>query len=187
MFRYIICIAICAVIWVVNGKEITQAVRERAISEIYIHTGLGIFLSLLTLEWTLAVFRFWTRFEILWLRVIGFILFIPPAYLVAASHYELKHKGRPKTTRINTTTSFVNTGIYGVIRQPMTLGMAMWSIAVIVVFQSILSIILGISSTVCFWLSAKTEGEYNIVKFGDNYREYIKNVPMWNIMRGLRR
>lgn len=69
----------------------------------------------------------------------------------------------------------------------MTLGMAIWSIALILVFQSVLSIILGASSIVCFWLLARKEAEYNIGKFGDNYREYMKKVPMWNIIRGLRR
>lgn len=187
MYRYILSVAICAVIWIVNGKEIIGALRERATSEIYIHTGLGIFFSLLTLEWALGVFRLWTRFEILSLRVIGLILFIPSAYLVATSHYELKHKGRPATAKISTTTAFVDTGIYCIVRQPMTLGMAIWSIALILVFQSVLSIILGASSIVCFWLSARKEAEYNIGKFGDNYREYMKKVPMWNIIKGLRR
>ena len=187
MYRYILSVAICVVIWIVNGKEIIRALRERATSEIYIHTGMGIFFSLLTLEWALGVFRLWTRLEILSLRVIGFILFIPSAYLVAVSHYELKHKGRPTSAKISTTTAFVDAGIYRIVRQPMTLGMAIWSIALILVFQSVLSIILGASSIVCFWLSARKEVEYNIGKFGDNYREYMKKIPMWNIIRGLRR
>jgi protein-S-isoprenylcysteine O-methyltransferase Ste14 len=186
MYKYLLCIIICAVIWIVNGRWLIQIVRERITSEFYIHIGLGIFFSLLTLELTLGTLNVWMRFDILWLRVIGFILYIPSAYLVAASMYALKHSGESATADFTATTAFVDTGIYGVVRQPMTLGIAIWSIALILVFQSILSIILCVPSIVCFWISARKEGEYNIKKFGDDYRKYMKQVPMWNVLKGLR-
>lgn len=186
MYRYILCIIILAFIWIVNGRWIFQSARERITSEIYIHIGLGIFLTLLTLELTLGTFSLWMRFDILWLRVIGFILYIPSAYLVAASIYALKHRGRPATADFTTTSTFIDTSIYRLIRQPMTLGITIWSIALIFVFQSVLSIILCVPSIVCFWISARKEGEYNIRKFGDDYRKYMKQVPMWNVFKGLR-
>ena len=77
--------------------------------------------------------------------------------------------------------------MYGIIRQPITLGMTIWSIALILVFQSILSIILGTLSIFCFWMSARKEAEYNIKKLRDEYKEYMKKVPMWNIFKGLRK
>ena len=187
MYRYILCITICAVIWVVNGKWLVQAVRKRIASEIHIHTGLGIFFSLLAVELTLGVFRPWMRFDILWLRIIGLILYIPSGYLVAASMHALKSRGKPESADPTATTTFVGTGIYSIVRQPMTLGMAIWSVALILVFQSILAIILGVISIICFWMSARKEGEYDIGKFGDKYREYIKRTPMWNIFKGLRK
>jgi len=36
-------------------------------------------------------------------------------------------------------------------------------------------------------MSAKTEAEYNLKKFGDEYKEYMKKVPMWNFLRGLKK
>ena len=33
--------------------------------------------------------------------------------------------------------------------------------------------------------SAGTESEYDILKYGDDYREYMKGVQMWNIARGI--
>jgi protein-S-isoprenylcysteine O-methyltransferase Ste14 len=77
--------------------------------------------------------------------------------------------------------------MYSLIRQPITLGMAIWSVALISVFQSIPSIVLGASSMLCFWMSARKEAEYNVRKFGDRYKTYMKMVPMWNIIGGLRR
>jgi len=183
MWEYILCIGICTVIWIVNGRWIIQAARERFTGEIYAHIGLGIFFTLLTLELTLGILKLWMRLDILWLQVIGFILYIPSGILVFGSAIELKRKGKPKTYDPSYTTTFVDTGMYGIIRQPITLGMTIWSIALILTFQSILSIILGVSSTFCFWMSARKEAEYNIRKFGDEYKEYMKKVPMWNFFK----
>ena len=113
MYSYILCIGICAVIWTVNGIWLRQAVRKCITSEIYIHTGLGIFFSLLALELTLGTFKLWARLDIFWLEVIGLALYIPSAYLVAASMHALKHKGRPKTADPTATTTFIDTGVYG--------------------------------------------------------------------------
>lgn len=184
MIRYVLCFFVCAVIWAVNVKEIIEGWNEGATSEIYMHTGLGVFLSLATIEWSLGIFRIWPRFDIFWLKATGFVLFIPSAFLVGASHYFLKQKGKTRTSKLSTTTVLVKIGIYRFVRQPMTLGMAIWSLALIMNFQSILSMILGAISLLCFWLSAVKENEYNIKKFGDAYNEYIKNVPMWNIIIG---
>ena len=183
MYRYILCVGICAVIRIINIRWIIQAVKEHITSEVYIHTGLSIFFTLLML----GIFKLWTQFDILWLQIIGLILYVPSAILVFGSMFGLKHRGKPDTADPTSTTTFVDTGVYRIVRQPMTLGMAIWSIAIILVFQSILSIILGILSFFCFWMSARKEVEYNMKKFGDEYREYMKEVPIWNIFKRLRK
>jgi len=187
MLATYLCIGICAIIWIVNGIWIRQAVKERFTSEIYIHTGLGVFFTMLTLELTIGIRGAWTHLGISWLGLIGWILYIPSAYLVIASMHALKHKGKPETADPTATTTFIDIGVYSVVRQPMTLGMAIWSVALILVFQSILAVILGIVSLFCFWMSARKEAEYNIRKFGDKYKEYTRKVPMWNIFKGIRK
>ena len=106
------------------------------------------------------------------------------AYLVVASMRALKRYGTPETG-VKTMT-FVDSGIYATIRQHRTLGMAIWSVALILifVFRSALSAILGVVSLFCFYMSARTEGEYDILKYGDDCREYMKGVPMWNVLGG---
>ena len=54
MWEYILCAGICAVIWIINGRCIIRSAREHITGEIYSHTGLGIFFTLLTLELILA-------------------------------------------------------------------------------------------------------------------------------------
>jgi len=186
MYRYILTVGICAVIWLVNGRWIIQAVRERITSEIYMHIGLGIFLTLLTLELMFGNAGLWMRFDSWWLEIIGYLLYIPSGILVFGSMRELKRKGKSETVDFTATSALIDTGVYGVIREPMTLGMALWSIALIILFQSLVSLLLGAVSFLCFWMSARTEDEYNVRKFGDAYKEYSRRVPLWNLFNGLR-
>jgi protein-S-isoprenylcysteine O-methyltransferase Ste14 len=187
MYRYILGVGICAIIWIVNGRCIMQAMREHVASEIYMHIGLAVFFTLLTLELTLGTFNLWGQLNIRWLTIVGWLLQIPSACLIASSIHALHYKGKPKTSDFTDTTAFIYSGIYSFVRQPMTLGMAMWSVALVLAFQSILAVILGVVSLFCFWLSAGKESEYDIRKFGDPYKKYMKKVPMWNILRGLRK
>jgi protein-S-isoprenylcysteine O-methyltransferase Ste14 len=187
MYRYILFVGICAIIWIVNGRCIIQAMREHVTSEIYMHIGLAIFFSLLTLELTLGTFELWGQLNIRWLTIVGWLIQIPSAYLIASSMHALNYKGKPKATDFTDTTTFIDSGIYSFVRQPMTLGMAIWSIALMLVFQSILAVILGVVSLFCFWISARKESEYDIRKFGNAYKEYMEKVPMWNILKGLRK
>jgi protein-S-isoprenylcysteine O-methyltransferase Ste14 len=42
-------------------------------------------------------------------------------------------------------------------------------------------------TALCFWISAKKDTANNIKKFGVDYEEYMRKVPMWNVLEGLRR
>ncbi|MBN2214201.1 MAG: isoprenylcysteine carboxylmethyltransferase family protein [Bacteroidales bacterium] len=181
-----LCIIICAIIWILNGICIVHSLKEQIVSEFYIHTGLGIFLSLLTLELTIGRNEAWKHIDIPWLAVAGWILYVPSAFLVAGSLIALKHKGKPKGADFTATTTFIDSGVYHYVRQPMTLGLAIWSVALILVFQSLPALILGLISLFFFRMAAIKESKYNIRKFGDTYTEYMKRVPMWNIFKYLK-
>jgi protein-S-isoprenylcysteine O-methyltransferase Ste14 len=55
------------------------------------------------------------------------------------------------------------------------------------IFQSFLSIILGVLAIFCLYVYSKKEDTFNIEQFGNSYEEYMKKVPMWNIFKGLRK
>ena len=184
-YKYVLSGVICLVIWFFNGKWLIHAIRERITSEIYMHVGLGIFLTLLTLELILGDAVAGRQLDILWLQILGFILYIPAFVLVAASFFALNQKGQ--ASDLTETLVFIDTGIYGIVRQPMALGCAIWSTALILVFRSVFSLILGLLCGFLFWMAARTEDAYDIRKFGDQYREYMKRVPMWNVFKGLAR
>jgi protein-S-isoprenylcysteine O-methyltransferase Ste14 len=189
LYRYLIVIGLCAIIWLINGYWLLHAARERIISEIYMHTGLGLFFTLLTLELALGLAGAWMHYELWWLEVLGLLLYIPAGILVFGSMLELKRKGRPNagTSDFTATTALIDTGLYGIIREPMTLGMAIWSIALVLAFQSLIALLLGALAFGCFWVAARTEDEYNIRKFGDAYKAYRQQVPLWNAFRRRKR
>lgn len=181
MYQHLICLAVCIVIWLVNTRWLIEARRKGIKSEVYIHTGFAFFFTILALE---LILKIGPRLVVPWLRITGLLLYVPSAYLVFSSLHALKHKGRSEKGDPTETTALINTGIYGRIRQPMTLGMAIWSVALILAFQSVVALVLGIISIFLFWMSARSEAEYNIRKFGDRYKAYMARVPMWNIFRG---
>jgi protein-S-isoprenylcysteine O-methyltransferase Ste14 len=162
---------------------ILHAVKNKITSELYMHTGLALFFSVPALEMTVGNAGAWNHSEMLWLEVIGWMLYVPSAILVISSMTGLFRKGATKGTDFTDTTTIIKSGIYGLIRQPMTLGLAIWSLAMAMVFQSAVTLILGLISIFCFWMAAGKESEYNIRKFGDDYSEYMKKVPMWNFFR----
>lgn len=182
MLTYIICGVICLFIWVAS---LIPAIKERLASEIYGHIGMALFFSLLVLGFGIPqlgnIFH-----DILWLEIIGYVLFVPAAFLVAYSFYCLFRRGKARTLAFADKMNLVDTGIYGVVRHPMLLGMAVWSFALILVFQSALAVVLGISVIVLSWMAAREEDKINPKKFGSSYKKYMARVPRWNAFKGLR-
>jgi len=190
IYRYIILAAICAAIWVINGRHIAGGVRNRISCEIYAHFGLGIFFTLLALEYVLGGTEVWIQGNILWVRTLGFALYAPAAIFVFGSMIELHRKGEAGDSDAlssHGTTVVVESGVFRVARHPMWLGMSIWSVALILISQSVPAIVLGILALNLFRVAAVKETEFNIEKFGTPYQEYVKRVPLWNIFRGLRK
>jgi len=154
-------------------------IRKRSVGEIYEACGLGLYFT--QIFWS----QCWLMLNIQALRVIGFILFVPAAFFVGASFVTLKAKGKP-TDSWESTTSFVKNGVYRVTRHPMFLGTAIWSFALVLVIQSLISTILASIAIFCLWMASKKEEEFNLTKFGDEYRGYLTRVPRWNFIKGIK-
>lgn len=108
---------------------------------------------------------------------------IPPVILSVVA---LGRGGRPEGF-IERTTVLTDWGIFGVIRHPLYLGVALWSIALMLQIQLITAAVLGVAAFFCAWMATRKEDEFNERKFGESYREYMERVPMWNVVKGLRR
>lgn len=177
MWNYII----LAGIWIgILTKWLIPVVRQHIVYEVYEACGLGRYFTSFLLNWS------WGEISLLPLRIIGFILFLPAAFFVGSSFINLKTKGKPPTGWEQTTV-MIESGIYRIVRHPLYLGTALWAAGVMLVNQSVPTAIFGILAILCFWMASKKEDEFDVKKFGDGYKEYMRRVPRWNFLRGLRR
>jgi protein-S-isoprenylcysteine O-methyltransferase Ste14 len=161
---------ILGVIWI---GLLIPVVQERHTWIAYAHSGTGLFFTSLLLS--LGLHQIGEIANIVWLEIIGFILFIPAAILIASAIIAITHG------------DLVKTGIMSIVRHPMYLGTAIASFSLILIFQSVLSIVLSILAIVLLWMASKIEDDYNIERFGDSYREHMTLVPRWNVFRRLRK
>ncbi|MFC1938543.1 methyltransferase family protein [Chloroflexota bacterium] len=190
VYRYIIIAAACVVIWVINGRHIFQSTKRGLINDIYAHIGLGIFFTLIALEYALSGTEVWQQWHVSWLRILGFALYAPSVILVIGSIIQLHRKGQAEQENALSeygTTAVVDSGVYRLVQHPMWLGMIIWSVALMAISQSVIGIVMGVVAANLFRMAAIREREFNIQRFGESYRNYINRVPMWNIFTGLRK
>jgi protein-S-isoprenylcysteine O-methyltransferase Ste14 len=183
MLRYIVLGGLLAAIWAFNIRWIVHALREGIRSEMFMHLGLGLFLTMAAMELILARAALWLRLNSGAACIVGLILLVPAGALVIAAMLALHRSGQARD--LTESMRLVTTGVFRLLRQPMTLGIALWSLALVLVFQSLFSVCIAAATAALMWLAARTEGEYNRRKFGKAYTEYARTVPMWNIFKSL--
>jgi protein-S-isoprenylcysteine O-methyltransferase Ste14 len=166
----LIYIIILGVIWV---GLLIPVVRERRTWIACAHGGTGLFFTSLLLS--LGLHQKGDIADIVWLEIIGFVLFIPAAILMVSAIVAITHG------------ELVKTGMMRIVRHPMYLGTAIAAFALILIFQSLLSIVLSIMAIVLLWMASKMEDDFNIDRFGDSYREHMTRVPRWNVFKKLRK
>jgi len=87
------------------------------------------------------------------------------------------------------TVVLIKEGHYSIVRHPTHLSALAWVIAIVFFISPWVSFtllsILGILMVIlAFYLMEIQEEKFNQVKFGDEYRQYIKEVPRWNLIKG---
>ena len=84
-----------------------------------------------------------------------------------------------KTTRV------VHTGIYSVIRHPQyTGGIFSIFLTTLLIYPHWMFGVMGVVGTYLIYVGTKTEDNILIEKFGDEYRDYLENVPAINFVAG---
>ena len=88
------------------------------------------------------------------------------------------------------TVILIKEGPYKIIRHPTHFKALTWIIAIVITISpwisfTVLSILGILMIILAFYLMEIQEEKFNQVKFGDKYRQYMKEVPRWNIIKGL--
>jgi len=122
-----------------------------------------------------------------------FVVFIAVGLLAALLPFGLSERLRVKKGGCHSdhhTVVLVKEGIYKVIRNPEYFFLC-WLLILISIIISFgfrftaLSIIGDILVIMGFTMLARAEEKFNIQKWGDEYREYMKEVPRFNFIQGL--
>jgi protein-S-isoprenylcysteine O-methyltransferase Ste14 len=177
---------ICAGIWfgfVVHW--VTGSIPRGRIYEIYAGCGISICLTLLLF----GLFGWYSSRDdsplLQALQIAGVALYWASVVLVLLSVLALVRRGKPDGF-FERTTVLIDRGLFGVVRHPLYLGIALWSLGLVLKIQSVLPAVLGMVAFSCAWAASKKEDEFNVEKFGEGYEEYMTMVPAWNVPKGLR-
>lgn len=79
----------------------------------------------------------------------------------------------------------VDTGIFGIVRHPVYLGMMFIVVSLVLISQHWVSLILGVPSVIYLYYSMVAEERINVEKFGDDYSRYMEKVPRMNFLSGI--
>jgi len=158
------------------------AIRKRIVFEIEMALGVGslwaaikvpVFLDVPALvPWPSALSL--AGYAILWLGVGLFVVTI----------LSLRRGGKP-TSGWERTTELTTSGIHGLVRHPMQLSGILGACGTAVWRPALLVLVLSAVSVTCFALAARAEEQFNVAKFGEPYRIYMKQVPTLNLLAGI--
>lgn len=83
------------------------------------------------------------------------------------------------------TTTLVKSGLYSIVRHPQYTAGILFSLALILISQTWLITAIGaVVIPLLYWDILKTD-KYEVEKFGDEYKRYMKEVPRTNFILGL--
>jgi protein-S-isoprenylcysteine O-methyltransferase Ste14 len=112
------------------------------------------------------------------LQLASWVLLILSLYVVITGYHLLKRKGKPDSNFENTSL-LVKSGIYGYIRHPLYLSVFLLGTGVMLKNPESLQLILGVINLIAVYFTARIEEQEMIAKFGEAYREYMKETKMF--------
>ena len=81
-------------------------------------------------------------------------------------------------------TVLVDTGLYSIVRHPQYTAGILFSLALILISQTWLIAAIGLVGIILLYLDVLFTDKYEIQKFGDDYKRYMKKVPRTNFILG---
>jgi protein-S-isoprenylcysteine O-methyltransferase Ste14 len=111
-------------------------------------------------------------------QIISWILLILSAYSGLAGYFLLKRNGKSSQSFENTTV-LVKSGLYSLIRHPLYFSLFLLGTGVMMKDPGPPALILGAINLIAVWFTALTEEKEMIERFGEPYREYMKETKMF--------
>jgi len=150
-----------------GGVILVEKIREYASYGLHILTFIAYFILLSILEIPPAL-QFLQYFGMLFFLIGTVFLFLSITTLMQ-----------------NKTGKLLQTGVYGIVRNPMYLGAILLFAAMVLFLPHWIMLILAVINIIIVYYFMLTGEEKNIKKFGADYREYMVHVPRVNLVLGL--
>ena len=120
------------------------------------------------------------------IMAIGLVFLIFGVILVPVPFFLFPNKGKvQKGESFLHTTVIIDSGIYGLVRHPQYLGWAFIIFFLVLIKQHLIITVIGIIALFLLHISTLEEEKHLINKFGSDYLNYMKDVPMWNVLHGI--
>jgi protein-S-isoprenylcysteine O-methyltransferase Ste14 len=111
-------------------------------------------------------------------QIFSWIFLILSAYLAISGYLTLKRKGKPEISFENTTV-LVRSDLYKYIRHPLYLSIFLFCTGVLLKNIETYQLILGTVNLISICLTARIEENEMISKFGNEYKNYMKETKMF--------
>lgn len=123
-------------------------------------------------------YRMWFREPLSMHQIFSWIFLISSIYPGVAGYLLLQKRGKPDK-HIERTTELVKSGIYKFIRHPLYCSLLLLGTGVMLKDPGAFQIMLGIINALAIYLTARIEEKEMIMKFGQNYKEYMHGTKMF--------
>jgi protein-S-isoprenylcysteine O-methyltransferase Ste14 len=127
---------------------------------------------------TLLNYKYWFLNPFSVLQLISWVLLILSAWVVITGFLLLKRQGKPDSNFENTS-MLVKSGIYKYIRHPLYLSIFLLGTGVMLKNPEDPQLILGTINLVAVYFTALIEEGEMIARFGQEYRDYMKETKMF--------
>jgi protein-S-isoprenylcysteine O-methyltransferase Ste14 len=111
-------------------------------------------------------------------QVASWSLLILSVYVVITGYLLLKRKGKPDSNFENTSL-LVKSGIYAYIRHPLYLSIFLLGTGIMLKNPEPVQLVLGAINLIAVYITARIEENEMAVKFGDDYRNYMRETKMF--------
>lgn len=124
----------------------------------------------------------------LYLRGTGVIVLLLGGIFIFTPFYLLAKHGRTKEGQMYMQAGrVVDSGLYAITRHPQYLGYMLLACGFALLSQHWAAFLLAIISTSLFYIQAVQEERYCLTRFGEQYAQYLRRVPRFNILLGMLR
>jgi protein-S-isoprenylcysteine O-methyltransferase Ste14 len=146
------------------------------------------------LDWIAALFtivllvlnHFLERGGVLLLRRIGVIVLLGALLLAFLPIFTLRKHGRVQEgTSYWNTSVVVDRGLYSIVRHPQYLAYMLFNLGFMLLSQNCVIVLLGALAIAFFYLHTIDEERFCRMTFGEEYEQYIRKVPRFNLLLGI--